>query len=374
LELPTRSSLSRAELLKLPAVERTRPARQRLIEKTTAFALCMAGAVVAAAACLAVLVATEIGTSIVPDVSGLSLSAARQKLEAEGLTGQLSGERYASQQRDTVLSQEPAGGVRLRRAGAVRLIVSKGVRGFVLPDVSGRQSAAARRELENLGLTVSVLEESAETTAGTVLFTVPSAGTRASAGDALVLHVAAAKSDVLLRSWPLSGKRVVIEPQYVSGYGAFDLSYEIARRLDSLLRAAGAGVVVSRNAQERAVSGRTYEDRAHTARPQAFVRLRASNDAGQAGLLIRARTKLSDSLGQAAFDELHSVFPEVGVADSSVESVIEQSRSVELSLGSTKSKEDRALFADSRWCDTVARALYMAIGGTLSEQSVNQTK
>jgi N-acetylmuramoyl-L-alanine amidase len=339
------------------------------------------------------LVAVNIwGMVTVPGVEGTNLEQAERQARSAGLTVEVVAERYSTGPQGRVLEQEPAAGQRIRRGTTLRLTVSNGVSGFVVPDLVGLEEEQARAELATLGLEVSVITESSEATAGVVLSTVPAGGTKVTAGDGLVLHVADKRDKVGLRSWPLSGQVVVVEPRWMGLYEDGDVTYEIARRLASLVKAAEGKAVVTRQVQERRVSDTVYAQRAKSEHPDVWIRLvldgvgssegseKAQGGTGT-GLVVGASSRVgrpdagtgtegdgeSDTLAAELTSELRQFSDEVTQVQIQLTTTVASGRSVVLSLGSSKNTADRALFGDSQWCDNVARALYMAIGATLAK-------
>jgi|HigsolmetaAR202D_1030399.scaffolds.fasta_scaffold10629_2 serine/threonine-protein kinase len=94
----------------------------------------------------------------VPDVTGESEDDARSKLEALGLTVEVTESESDSEEPGTVLSQTPAAGTRIAKGGTVTLTVAEEPPEVDVPDVLGRSRDLAQRILEREGFTVSVRE------------------------------------------------------------------------------------------------------------------------------------------------------------------------------------------------------------------------
>ncbi|MDA0565418.1 Stk1 family PASTA domain-containing Ser/Thr kinase [Streptomonospora sp. S1-112] len=123
-----------------------------------------------------------------PDVVGQSASDARAALEEEGFT-EITEEQTTSHEEPagTVLSTDPEPGAEADREGEIVLTVAQG---FDLPDVVGQDQEQARSTLEDLGLQVSLTEQSSDDVpAGQVISQDPQGGSTASAGDDVTLTV-----------------------------------------------------------------------------------------------------------------------------------------------------------------------------------------
>jgi serine/threonine-protein kinase len=131
-------------------------------------------------------------TVSVPDIVGLSASAAAGDLREAGLTPRV---RLvdSSQQSGVVLRQSPAAGTEIDSGTEVRLDVSRNrppaVPTIEVPDVRGLVLSEARSQLRSLGLTVNVTRTPSPEPAGTVLRQSPRAGTDLRKGGAVTLTV-----------------------------------------------------------------------------------------------------------------------------------------------------------------------------------------
>jgi len=127
----------------------------------------------------------------VPGGVGLPESAARAALQEAGLTP---GARVTESDDDVpageVLRAEPAPGTPVDAGGIVTLVVSAGPEPVVLPRVIGLTADDARRELEELGLTVETTAVAGD--AGRVVDQVPDPGVSVQRGDSVVLVVGGA--------------------------------------------------------------------------------------------------------------------------------------------------------------------------------------
>jgi serine/threonine-protein kinase len=116
----------------------------------------------------------------VPTLRGMSLDAAQDALQQQGLTFGDATYKYSEKvAKDVVLSSDPKPTTELKRGAAVDLVVSKGPKPIDVPDVTGKDADAATRQLRKLGLEVDrAQEENSETVAkGDVISQDPRTGT-----------------------------------------------------------------------------------------------------------------------------------------------------------------------------------------------------
>src|SRR5205807_3897267 len=122
-------------------------------------------------------------------VSGTAYSAASATLTAAGLSA-VRQEIYNDAPAETVLGQTPAAGASVPKGSAVTLTVSVGPQPFAMPNVAGGATcAAARAQLEALGLVVTVKSPSGTCSTNPVLLQNPPAGPPVRKGDAATLYV-----------------------------------------------------------------------------------------------------------------------------------------------------------------------------------------
>ncbi|OIK29334.1 Stk1 family PASTA domain-containing Ser/Thr kinase [Streptomyces malaysiense] len=125
----------------------------------------------------------------VPDLSGLPLAKARQKLKAAGLEpGMVTREFSDDVDRGAVVSTSPASGTERHAGSAIALTVSKGSP-IDVPDVTGDDPADARQELTSAGLKVRIASEQVNSgfDKGKVARQSPGDGKQAAAGDTVTL-------------------------------------------------------------------------------------------------------------------------------------------------------------------------------------------
>jgi len=354
---------SKADLLRVPALDRDRPARDRLFntEALTRFMLwTLSAACVVAYIAIA---AWAYAQATVPDVYGMPEAEAMATLQDLGLQGVVVGTRNSTQEAGEVVQQIPAQGEEVGRDGIVELTLSAGITGFVIPDVLGEEQATARLELERLGLQVEIRQMQSDAPPGTVLLTTPVAGTRVLSSEpddpkVVTLYVATHVGNAGLVNYHLNGLRVVIEPHYTTtAYG--DVSFDVARRLSSLFEAADADVTVTRFSRERDVEEEVFATRATQVQPQLHIVL-SIRDTGRSGISVRGSVGAETSTDTLVFERLRNDLPRTTFQHIDSFGQANADRVVEVVLGSTDSTEDVANFAETFWRDRVARGIYMA--------------
>jgi resuscitation-promoting factor RpfB len=132
----------------------------------------------------------EILTTRVPQVVGLSLREARQHASARGLDVS-SVRKYSEEPAGTVLRQSVRAGKQVDEGTSLQLVVA---RPFPhVPGVAGQKARGAKQELLGAGFNVVVqLKESSTTSAGSVLYSIPAAGTQVKPGATITIVVAKA--------------------------------------------------------------------------------------------------------------------------------------------------------------------------------------
>jgi serine/threonine-protein kinase len=128
----------------------------------------------------------------VPDVTGLPLPAAREKIETLGLKAREAGKVFeAKHPEGAVVSQRPEGGRRVKAGRVVNLMVSSGKRKVPVPSLVGRPLAQADEILSAAELRVGDIrfEQNNNPAEGTILAQEPLAGEETAAGDPVDLLV-----------------------------------------------------------------------------------------------------------------------------------------------------------------------------------------
>lgn len=133
---------------------------------------------------------------LVPNVVGMDEDAARQALEAEGLSSVDCVEEESAEQAESVLSVVPGAGEVVSSDSIITITVAVG---YKVPDVCGMAERSAIRALQEKGYLASVesvVDEDVE--AGTVVSMQPAAGEEAPYGSTVALRIAVHESDGLI--------------------------------------------------------------------------------------------------------------------------------------------------------------------------------
>lgn len=120
-------------------------------------------------------------TRKVPNVVGMSSSAARSALESEGY-GASAVNQTSAQPAGTVTGQTPAAGTVLPSGGSVTIYVSSGPSQSTVPSVIGLSEGGARTKISTAGFVASVTYVPGSPV-GVVVSQSPSAGTRMTPGS-----------------------------------------------------------------------------------------------------------------------------------------------------------------------------------------------
>ncbi|MFJ2391325.1 Stk1 family PASTA domain-containing Ser/Thr kinase [Streptomyces sp. NPDC087843] len=127
----------------------------------------------------------------VADLSGFTLSKARDVLEGDGLAaGMITREFSADVLKGSVIRTDPEAGTRRHAGSAIALVVSKGSP-VEVSDVTGTSVEDATAELEQAGLKVKIAarQVTSEFDKGQVARQSPDAGSEAATGDTVTLTV-----------------------------------------------------------------------------------------------------------------------------------------------------------------------------------------
>ena len=128
------------------------------------------------------------GRLSVPDVTGLPLTDAQQKLEARGFKVEVK-RQASSKPKGTVIEQDPVAGVTAVSGTTVTLIVSSAAKPVVVPKVVGQEQGAAVDALTKLGLKPVLNNVPSDKPAGTVVGQNPPAGKEVDKGSTVTLNV-----------------------------------------------------------------------------------------------------------------------------------------------------------------------------------------
>ena len=354
--------MSPAALLRLPAVERERPVRKRLLsgEDVVRYMLWMFSLM-----CIVFYISVfswAYGQVDVPDIVGLDRDDAIATLADIGLQGDVTGIRVSEYPEGEVIGQTPQEGERLYRDAVVELIVSSGPEGVELPTLIGEDQSDARSELERLGVRVLTIPIPSLDAEGTVLLMTPPSGTRIYDADddvTVTLYVASRIASVGLQEFQLNGLRVAIEPRYATTR-AGDVSFDVARRLSSLFEAANAEVDILRDSRERDIGTDEFERRAGLAGPELHIILSVSSNASDGGLVVRSASQEGNSTGYLIYDRMVDNHLDANFQLVRAFGQAGDRNTVHIVLGSSADLEDVENFESTLWRDHVARAIYMA--------------
>jgi beta-lactam-binding protein with PASTA domain/predicted Ser/Thr protein kinase len=152
-------------------------------------------ALVAAGVALALLLGSS-GVSV-PSVTGQSQAVAVARLGRAGLTPVLTQTTSTSVPLGSVIAQSPRGGSKVKKGSRVSVVVSSGPGSEGMPKVVGLSSARALEKLRAAGLQPTTQSQpSAKVPEGTVISTVPSAGTDLQVGSGVVVVVSSGPQQV----------------------------------------------------------------------------------------------------------------------------------------------------------------------------------
>ncbi len=91
--------------------------------------------------------------------------------------------------KDTIISQTPAGGGKVKRSREIKVVVSKGPVVVTLKDYSGQNFQSIKKELESLGVIVEYEEQESNGPEGEILDQNPSKGTKLGEGETVTFYV-----------------------------------------------------------------------------------------------------------------------------------------------------------------------------------------
>ncbi|MDT3398269.1 Stk1 family PASTA domain-containing Ser/Thr kinase [Streptomyces sp. B1866] len=132
----------------------------------------------------------------VPDVLNIQYDEARSTLEAKGFHV-LKKTEESDQTANKVMRQDPQGGTKAAKGSDITLTVAVPQTKISLPPVTNQTLADAKKQLEDLGLTVVTQEtETADVDPGTVTAQSPEAGTQVAPGSTVTLTVSKAPTMV----------------------------------------------------------------------------------------------------------------------------------------------------------------------------------
>lgn len=351
-----------------PDLDRDRPARRPIVARWVYVAAGVVFAVVLLIVAAAVWISVS-RTVTVPQVTGVSLEVARDRLEKVGLEVQVGERRFSAEPQGEVLEQTPGSGTTAAKGDKVVLVVSAGTEEVVMPDVVGDSIAIAQSALEDKGLAVVVETVASDQPSDTVLSTNPAAGAVVRSGDVVRVQVASPQlGGGSVQPYQLSGVQITVDPAPLAGQTP-DITMEVARRLRALLEASGATVNVLRTGTATATSEPDRAAAALRTTPHVSVGLSAI-ESGVGGRvvgvpsIVATGTAQLDSLSSQLTAQLSANAPPSTTTSLTIDPVLGGVPApwVRISLGSFGDAADRAAFADPTWADRVAQSIYTAIG------------
>lgn len=353
---------------------RDRPARRPLIPRwlvVTGIAIIL----VITGATVAVVMTMRNGLIAVPDVSGKSLMEAKAVLSSAGLSTRDGGEWFSmSVPKGSIVSQEPSAGALVRRGDTITIVISAGSETFPMPDVVGTSGDEARASLEALGLRVTLETVESTATEGIVTETFPTAGQDVLNGSTVRVRVAgrSVASSVLL-PYKMDGVTVAIDPAPSSS--GTDITLEVSRRLQALLEASGARVVVTRSVSSTA--SQTADRAALITETSATVVVALDTAVtGPAGISLtippstEASGNASQLLAERMVEALRAPGQQVQSPTTAASAILAASKApgARVVLGNSRVQSDSSRFSDPAWADTIARALYRALGANFGQK------
>ncbi len=131
----------------------------------------------------------------VPNIVGLSLSEARAKAQAVGLTISQSGsDNSDTYDKDIIMSQNPTSGSSASKGSSIGYIISLGKGNVSVPNVVGYSQSGAKSSIEGVGLKATFVEEYSDSVEkGIVISTNPSSGTKIEPGSSVTVTISKGK-------------------------------------------------------------------------------------------------------------------------------------------------------------------------------------
>ncbi|MDO8949755.1 MAG: PASTA domain-containing protein [Actinomycetota bacterium] len=342
-----------------------RPRRRPLVPRWLIISV-IAALVIVILAIAGVVLTLRSGLIAVPALTGRSGIEAHAVLENADLKMIDGGQRFSvTVPRGSVISQEPTAGSLVRRGDVVTVIVSAGSESQSMPDVVGLAIQKAQSQLQLLGFRVTVETIEASATEGTVMESYPAAGFEVRSGTNVRLSVAGRSlSSSALLPYKMDGITVLLDPTPVSN--GTDVTLEVSRRLQALLEASGAQVVVTRSATTTATSSgdRAAVARETTANVAVVLDLALSGPGGLQATLSSSTNPSATALAAAITEAVRTPSQVVIAPGTSANPTLAATTApgVRVVLGNPRAADDTAHFADPAWADTVARAIYRALG------------
>lgn len=178
-----------------------------LLKALVLFAVFIALAGISAYLTLRFIIKSE-DTVVVPQLVGKDVIYALNILTDLGLNIKVSGFEYRGDvPKNHVAYQDPASGSVVKKDRDVRIVISKGPKSVVVPDLAGMDIRQAHIIMEQNGLSEGMMSRTLSPSAGVdeVISQVPAAGTEALRGDSLDLLVSLGRRPVSYKMPYLNG-------------------------------------------------------------------------------------------------------------------------------------------------------------------------
>ena len=135
-------------------------------------------------------VSSGAGQVEVPDVTGKTVAQAQSLLTGAKFVVKTTPRQDPTVDKDTVISQNPAGHAMADLGSTVEIIVSSGPSTVQVPDVTGQSAATATATLVAAGFKVTAIDQSSTTVnVGRVISTNPDGGTDVAPGSTVKIYV-----------------------------------------------------------------------------------------------------------------------------------------------------------------------------------------
>ncbi len=136
---------------------------------------------------------------IVPDLVGMTLEEAEEALEQANLEIEIKEEENESVDKDTIISQSPEDGEKVKEDTVIKVVVSLGKGGFPMKNLVGYRDIDAENFLRGKNITFTIVkEQSATIPEGEVIRQTPTADTIIDEATTVTLYVSEGKSTALV--------------------------------------------------------------------------------------------------------------------------------------------------------------------------------
>lgn len=136
------------------------------------------------------------GQAQVPQVGGLDVPAAENKLQKAHFGAVVARAPSSTVPAGQVISTDPPGGTLARQGSEVTVTASSGPKTVGVPLVVGESQAVAKAEIQSHGLVPAVVKRQSNAQSGQVLAQAPDAGTRVDQGSTVTIEVSSGQAKV----------------------------------------------------------------------------------------------------------------------------------------------------------------------------------